>query len=516
MGGGDLNMKKSWHPLLIRNQEKVWMEEKKALEERKRIEQIKKEIEEERQLQELQKLQEASGGKKRVERLDWMYAAPHLSGDSRTTEEMEAYLLGRKRIDDIFKEDTSKIENGKQPFIASQNANSVRDIQNKIREDPLLAIKKQEQAQYEAIRNNPIKLRQLIEAQNNKNKKDKSLSEKHRHSRKRRSSRSSSRGHRHHRSSRSPLSRSTSRCSSPHKRRSFITQETSSRRYSYERSHEPFSSRSRNQNVLNDKIRTENGTLNGEKHQDYEKEREKKLLAMMKNAEALDQERVRRFQELSKREAENEAKEIQERKANQKWGDHKSTYLREIARQAYGTTTCFPEPIRHSRFENYVHDVFVDGQQIELSLWDTAGQEEFDRLRSLSYADTHVIMICFSVDSRGSLENVQSKWVAEIASHCEGVKLVLVALKCDLRELEEEITPYNDCNMNGQHRYIQYEEGLSVAKFIRAVRYLECSAKHNRGVNEAFTEAARVAIAAKPRGTPIDDRSFRQRNCLLM
>lgn len=81
-------------------------------------------------------------------------------------------------------------------------------------------------------------------------------------------------------------------------------------------------------------------------------------------------------------------------------------------------------------------------------------------------------MICFSVDSRGSLENVQSKWVAEIASHCEGVKLVLVALKCDLRELEDEITPYNNCNMNGQHRYIQYEEGLSVAKFIRAVRYL--------------------------------------------
>lgn len=143
------------------------------------------------------------------------------------------------------------------------------------------------------------------------------------------------------------------------------------------------------------------------------------------------------------------------------------------------------------------------------------GQEEFDRLRSLSYADTHVIMICFSVDSRGSLENVQSKWVAEIASHCEGVKLILVALKCDLRELEDEIA-YNDRGMGDQHRYIQYEEGLSVAKFIRAVRYLECSAKHNRGVNEAFTEAARVAIAAKPRGASADDRSYRQRNCDIM
>ena len=48
------------------------------------------------------------------------------------------------------------------------------------------------------------------------------------------------------------------------------------------------------------------------------------------------------------------------------------------------------------------------------------GQEEFDRLRTLSYADTHVIMLCFSVESRDSLENVHEKWWDEIARHCEG------------------------------------------------------------------------------------------------
>lgn len=47
--------------------------------------------------------------------------------------------------------------------------------------------------------------------------------------------------------------------------------------------------------------------------------------------------------------------------------------------------------------ENYVHDIFIDNVHVELSLWDTAGQEEFDRLRSLSYDDTHAIMLCFSV-----------------------------------------------------------------------------------------------------------------------
>lgn len=51
-------------------------------------------------------------------------------------------------------------------------------------------------------------------------------------------------------------------------------------------------------------------------------------------------------------------------------------------------------------FENYVHDIFVDGIHMELSLWDTAGQEEFDRLRSLSYDDTQAIMLCFSVRTR--------------------------------------------------------------------------------------------------------------------
>ena len=109
-------------------------------------------------------------------------------------------------------------------------------------------------------------------------------------------------------------------------------------------------------------------------------------------------------------------------------------------------------------FENYVHDIFVDEQTVELSLWDTAGmarrwflqlelsdwnvvgQEEFDRLRSLSYAETHVIMICFSVDNPVSLENVESKvittvfsnfldiwsgwqWLDEILEYCPGVKV---------------------------------------------------------------------------------------------
>lgn len=151
-------------------------------------------------------------------------------------------------------------------------------------------------------------------------------------------------------------------------------------------------------------------------------------------------------------------------------------------------------------------DIFVDNVHIELSLWDTAGQEEFDRLRSLSYDDTHAIMLCFSVDSKDSLENVESKWVGEIADNCQGVKLVLVALKCDLREQGAD----DEVDENGQPKekkeMINYNQGLEVARRINALRYLECSAMKNRGVNEAFTEAARVALSVKPNGGKDDSK----------
>ena len=61
MGGGDLNFKKSWHPLSYKNMEKVWQAEQAAEEERKKTEQLKKELEEERAMQELKALQSAMG-----------------------------------------------------------------------------------------------------------------------------------------------------------------------------------------------------------------------------------------------------------------------------------------------------------------------------------------------------------------------------------------------------------------------------------------------------------------------
>jgi hypothetical protein len=162
--GGDLNLKKSWHPVLMSNQKRVWEEESKALEERKRTDLRIKELKEERAKEEIQAKLEAAGSRKRVDRVDWMYQGPS-SGHAGTTEEMEGYLLGKRRIDTLLKgNDSKKLEKqaSEDSFMALQNANTLRDTAAKVREDPMLAIKLKEQAAYEAMMNDPIKRRQLL------------------------------------------------------------------------------------------------------------------------------------------------------------------------------------------------------------------------------------------------------------------------------------------------------------------------------------------------------------------
>jgi Ras homolog gene family, member A len=78
----------------------------------------------------------------------------------------------------------------------------------------------------------------------------------------------------------------------------------------------------------------------------------------------------------------------------------------------------FPDVYVPTVFENYVAEVDVDGKKVELALWDTAGQEDYDRLRPLSYPDSHVILICFAVDSPDSLDNVQEKVCSWCISIC--------------------------------------------------------------------------------------------------
>jgi len=157
----------------------------------------------------------------------------------------------------------------------------------------------------------------------------------------------------------------------------------------------------------------------------------------------------------------------------------------------------FPEVYVPTVFENYVADVEVDGKRVELALWDTAGQEDYDRLRPLSYPDSHVILICFAIDSPDSLDNVQEKWISEVLHFCQGLPIVLVGCKKDLRNDPKTI----DELRRTSQRPVTTDEGMAVAQKIGAQRYLECSAKSGQGVREVFEHATRYALLAKKGGS---------------
>ena len=168
MGGGDLNLKKSWHPLLQRNQERVWKEQQKALEERRKVEIIQKERAEERAVLETQRMLEANGGKPISNRVEWMYSGGPSDGGNGTgvTEEMEGYLLGKRRIDTLLKQKNDEAEEARktnaEKMSSVGNAGTARDVAAKVRDDPMLAIKRQEQASYDAMMNDPAARRRLM------------------------------------------------------------------------------------------------------------------------------------------------------------------------------------------------------------------------------------------------------------------------------------------------------------------------------------------------------------------
>merc|ERR1712021_252390 len=126
----------------------------------------------------------------------------------------------------------------------------------------------------------------------------------------------------------------------------------------------------------------------------------------------------------------------------------------------------FPEVYVPTVFENYVADIEVDNRQVELALWDTAGQEDYDRLRPLSYPDTDVILMCFSIDS------------PEVKHFCPNVPIILVGNKKDLRNDPNTIKELAKMKQEP----VKPEDGRTMAEKINAFAYLECSAKSKEGV----------------------------------
>eukprot|EP00020_Sapocribrum_chincoteaguense_P010044 CAMPEP_0170738478 /NCGR_PEP_ID=MMETSP0437-20130122/4667_1 /TAXON_ID=0 /ORGANISM="Sexangularia sp." /LENGTH=231 /DNA_ID=CAMNT_0011076905 /DNA_START=63 /DNA_END=758 /DNA_ORIENTATION=- len=155
------------------------------------------------------------------------------------------------------------------------------------------------------------------------------------------------------------------------------------------------------------------------------------------------------------------------------------------------TTNAFPGEYVPTVFDNYNANAIVDGNPVNLGLWDTAGSDEYDSLRPLSYPGTDVFLLCFSLFSPASLENVHKKWYPEVKEHAEGTPIILVGTKLDLREKESAVKSLKE---SGQEP-VTAEGGKAAADKIAAVRYLECSALTQEGLSEVFEEAIRISVS---------------------
>ncbi|KAG0261761.1 Rho GTPase [Actinomortierella ambigua] len=151
--------------------------------------------------------------------------------------------------------------------------------------------------------------------------------------------------------------------------------------------------------------------------------------------------------------------------------------------------------------------------QIELSLWDTAGQEDYDRLRPLSYPESDVVLMCFAVNNPPSLDNITEKWFPELTHFLEKIPKLVVGLKTDLRDealgiehstaapsstslTDNSITTATTTSSHSHvdmSQFVTYEQGAAVAASLHC-KYFECSAKSRKGLAEVFQAALKMAM----------------------
>ncbi|CAG8511925.1 7486_t:CDS:2 [Paraglomus occultum] len=125
------------------------------------------------------------------------------------------------------------------------------------------------------------------------------------------------------------------------------------------------------------------------------------------------------------------------------------------------------------------------GTYVRVAFWDTCGQDDFDRLRALSYPDADAVIIAFAANDPASLDNVYGSWTSEVRHHLPNVPIFLVATKIDKR---------TDARNDARIEVVTYEDGSAVAKNIKATGYLECSAKTGGGLDNVYEHVIRAGV----------------------
>jgi small GTP-binding protein len=153
------------------------------------------------------------------------------------------------------------------------------------------------------------------------------------------------------------------------------------------------------------------------------------------------------------------------------------------------TTNSFPQDYVPTVFDNYSANVNFEGVNYNLGLWDTAGGEDYPRLRPLSYPQTDVFLLCYSVTSQASFETIRTYWIPEVDQHAYGVPVVLCGNKSDLRDDEKTKDQLKAQGL----KFVSPEAAEAMRQEVNAAAVVECSALTRKGVKNVFDVCLSIA-----------------------
>ncbi|KAJ0702320.1 putative small GTP-binding protein [Helianthus annuus] len=119
--------------------------------------------------------------------------------------------------------------------------------------------------------------------------------------------------------------------------------------------------------------------------------------------------------------------------------------------------------------------------------WST-GQEDYNRLRPLSYRGADVFILAFSLISKASYEDISKKWIPELRHYAPGVPIILVGTKLDLHDDKQFLTDHPGAVP------ITTAQGEELRKLIGAPAYIECSSKTQQNVKVVLDAAISVVL----------------------
>ncbi|XP_059092842.1 rho-related protein racD-like [Tigriopus californicus] len=153
----------------------------------------------------------------------------------------------------------------------------------------------------------------------------------------------------------------------------------------------------------------------------------------------------------------------------------------------------FPQEYEATIFDNLSRNLVVDGKEVSLQLWDTAGQEGYERIRTLGYEGTDCFVACFSCKDQVTFSNLSSIWLKELRNFEPNAKILLVGTKADLRgqtdgpnELDGDPDRNKEVSLKKIHKLVRDK---------KLANYVETSARRGgEDVDRVFHEAIRIVL----------------------